>query len=54
MLDGGNEPYSEQRIEVFALLLTPGSPGGIGIDEVDGFGGPGWPRLLVAHGVTTG
>ena len=54
VLDGGNEQYPEQRFEVFALQLTSGSPGGIGIDEVNGFGGPGWPRLLIAHGVTTG
>jgi hypothetical protein len=45
----GDEPGCEQRFEVVAFLLALHGPGGVGVDEIDGFGGPGRPVLLAAH-----
>jgi hypothetical protein len=49
VLDVGGEPGFEQRFEVIAFLLALHGPGGVGVDEIDWFGGPGRPGLLGAH-----
>ncbi|WP_168215138.1 hypothetical protein ACRDU6_00830 (plasmid) [Mycolicibacterium sp. ELW1] len=46
MFDAGKESGREQRFETIALLLAVRDPGGIGIDEIDGFGRPGRPTRI--------
>jgi hypothetical protein len=49
VLDAGDEPGCEQYFEVIAFLLATDGPGGVGVGEIDGFGGPVRPGLLAAR-----
>ena len=44
----GDEPGCEQRFEAVAFLLALHGPGGVGVDEIDGFGCC-WPLTVTRY-----